>query len=153
MVIIITITIKVWLSSTCCVLTVLLQLMKVVNCDGRSQHKRLWFPIPEICCLEFFVKETDKAAVQCNLCNAKMAYHGSTSSMMEHIKRKHPLKIKDSKEGELGKKQKKIDIYTRKSVCSSERAAAITNLIAAYIHTTPEHVNMLVFLNKNFSLL
>lgn len=81
------------------------------------------------------------SAVKCRLCQSKMAYHGSTSSLKEHLKRKHPLQFSEA-EQPVAKKQKMIDTYTRRSTCSSDRAAVITNLVAGVIIRDLRPINM-----------
>ena len=39
---------------------------------------------------KFFEKKTDKT-VTCTVCSAVLKFHGGTSSMKEHLKRKHPV--------------------------------------------------------------
>ena len=52
----------------------------VSDVDGKKYKSQVW---------KFFTKKGEKA-VTCNVCNAGLAYHGSTSSMLQHLKRKHP---------------------------------------------------------------
>ena len=65
------------------------------------------------------------------LCNASLAYHGGTSPMLQHLKRKHlienPSKPPDKQ------RQTKLDVFSKKRVCSTERAGAISNQIANFI--------------------
>ncbi|KAL1276759.1 hypothetical protein QQF64_036382, partial [Cirrhinus molitorella] len=39
---------------------------------------------------ESFTKLKTKNAVVCNTCKAELAFHGSTTCVLEHLKRKHP---------------------------------------------------------------
>lgn len=87
--------------------------------------------------------------VQCQLCGEKnkdgrLAYHRGTSSMREHLKRRHPatLDIHDASHGEAKRKQRKIISYTRNLVCSNSRSIAITELIAYVIIKDLRPVNL-----------
>ena len=50
--------------------------------------------------------------MRCTICNAKLQYHGGTTSMKEHLRRKHPsddpFDASDRKH-----KQRKLDIFTK----------------------------------------
>ena len=48
----------------------------VSDVDGKKYKSQVW---------KFFMKK-GKKAVTCNVCNAVLAYHGSTSSMLQHLK-------------------------------------------------------------------
>ena len=77
---------------------------------------------------QFFHKSGDKT-VTCEVCQANLAYHGGTSSMKEHLKRKHPAEdpLKESERPAC--KQPKLDVFTKNRVCSPERSAIISDLI------------------------
>ena len=75
---------------------------------------------------KFFTKSGEKS-VACNICNAGLAYHGGTSSMLQHLKRKHPCEYIDKPEEK--QKQKKLDIFAKKCACSAERAGVISDRI------------------------
>ena len=62
---------------------------------------------------------------------ASLAYHGGTSSMLQHLSRKHPAKkiAKISDEH----KQTSLDGFTWKRTCSNKWAAAISDRIASFI--------------------
>ena len=77
--------------------------------------------------------EQEGASVSCSLCQTKLSYHGSTLSMKEHLKRKHPVDFENQAEKDVPRKQQKLDVFTRKSLCSTERAAIISNLKAGVI--------------------
>ena len=95
----------------------------------------------------FFTKKNAKSVV-CVLCSKSLVYHGGTSSMLQHLSRKHPAKniVKTSD----GRKQTSIDGFTRKRSCSNERAAAISDRIASFIVKDLRPINLVAgrgFLN------
>ena len=65
-----------------------------------------------------FFKNNGKKSVICSLCNASLAYHGGTSPMLQHLKRKHPVEnpIKPPDK----QRQTKLDVFSKKRVCSTE---------------------------------
>ena len=91
----------------------------VVNSDDAKKCKsQVW---------KFFNKKGERS-VTCSICNASLAYHGGTSSMLQHLKRKHPIEnpIKPADK----QKQTKLDVFSRKRVCSPEQASAVSDRIA-----------------------
>ena len=101
------------------------------NCDTSDQSMRdvdrkkyksqMW---------KFFMKKGEKT-VTCNTCNAGLVYHGGTSSMLQHLKKKHRCEhigIPEEKQ-----KQKKLDTFTRKHAGSAQRALIISNRICNMI--------------------
>ena len=76
------------------------------------------------------MKKGEKS-VTCNICNISLVYHGGTSSMLQHLKRKHPIEncVKPPDKQKLTK----LDIFSRKPVCSTEWAGAMNNGIAIMI--------------------
>ena len=56
----------------------------------------------------FFVKIIENS-VKCNLCNKMLAYHGGTSSILQHLDRKHPAQM-TKRSG--GCKQTSLDVFT-----------------------------------------
>ena len=86
----------------------------------------------------FFTKKNAKSVVV--LCSKSLVYHGGTSSMLQHLSRKHPAKniVKTSD----GRKQTSIDGFTRKRSCSNEQAAAISDRIASFIVKDLRPINL-----------
>ena len=74
------------------------------------------------------------------LCNASLAYHGGTSPILQHLKRKHlvenPIKPPDKQ------RQTKLDVFSKKRVCSTERAGAISDRIANFIIKDLRSINI-----------
>ena len=94
---------------------------------------------------KFFQKKSDPKLVTCSICRVDLAYHGGTSSMKEHLKRKHP--VEDSTIGKestssRSRKQAKLDVFTKKRSCSPQRAAVISDLIAQVIVKDLRPINM-----------
>ena len=80
----------------------------VSDVDGKKYKSQVW---------NFFTKK-GKKFVACNICNASLVYHGGTSSMLQHLKRKHPCEnIVKSVEKQ---KQTKLDVFAKKRACSAE---------------------------------
>ena len=77
---------------------------------------------------KFFERKGNRT-VECMLCHSNLAYHGGTSSMKEHLKRKHPA----DNPTEDGYKQRKLDVFAKKRSCSSERVGAISEQIVMMI--------------------
>ena len=80
--------------------------------------------------MEFFTK-SGKNSVTCNICNAGLAYHNGTSSLLQHLKRKHPCEYTDKPKKK--QKQKKLDIFAKKHACSAKQAGAISDRIGNMI--------------------
>ena len=89
---------------------------------GKKSRSAVW---------KFFEKKTD-TIVTCMVCSTTLQYHGGTSSMKEHLKRKHPgdnpFEPSDEK-----RKQSKLDVFTKNLPCSAERAGAISERVTRMI--------------------
>ena len=57
-----------------------------------------------------------KCRVSCNFCGEELAYHGATSTMNEHLKRKHSV------ETDQVPKPKQLKLDTARKTCTKERA-------------------------------
>ena len=59
----------------------------------------------------WFVKCDGRKKAKCNLCGKKLAFHGETTNLQEHLLVKHPLdyKYKGKEDGS----QKKLDVNAR----------------------------------------
>ncbi|XP_051976953.1 zinc finger BED domain-containing protein 4-like [Xyrauchen texanus] len=77
---------------------------------------------------ESFTKLTPKNAVVCNICKAELAFHGSTTCMLEHLKMKHPG---TREAGESSKKSSGPidDFFLRRNSCTPQQATALTESI------------------------
>ncbi|KAF3846149.1 hypothetical protein F7725_003227, partial [Dissostichus mawsoni] len=51
---------------------------------------------------DHFILDNVKKVVKCNICKGDLAWHGSTSSMMEHLKRKHVGVLEDDSTRQRG---------------------------------------------------
>ena len=70
-----------------------------------------------------------KCRVSCNFCGEELAYHGATSTMNEHLKRKHPVETDQAPKP----KQLKLDAYTARKTCTKERSNHINTLVMGMI--------------------
>ena len=70
-----------------------------------------------------------KCRVSCNFCGEELAYHGATSTMNEHLKRKHPVETDQAPKP----KQLKLDTYTARKTCTKERSNHINTLVMGMI--------------------
>ena len=70
-----------------------------------------------------------KCRVSCNFCGEELAYHGATSTMNEHLKRKHPVETDQAPKP----KQLKLDTYTAHKTCTKERSNHINTLVMGMI--------------------
>ena len=93
----------------------------------------------------FLQKGSDPKQVTCSICHADLAYHGGTSSMKEHLKRKHPAEdstIGKESSSSKSRKQARLDVFTKKRSCSPQRAAVISDLITQVIVKDLRPINM-----------
>ena len=67
------------------------------------------------------VMERPKCRVSCNFCGEELAYHGATSTMNEHLKRKHPVETYQAPKS----KQLKLDTCTAHKTCMKKRSNRI----------------------------
>lgn len=84
-----------------------------------------------------FEKLKEEKKAKCILCLRKLAYHGGTSNLREHLVKIHPLKYK-AKMGESSKaKQTSLDCVLKPRQCSESHSREITerviNMIAMEI--------------------
>ncbi|XP_061767894.1 E3 SUMO-protein ligase ZBED1-like [Nerophis ophidion] len=75
---------------------------------------------------EYFTLNTAKKTVSCKMCSMDLAWHGSTTSLREHLKRKHVL---STHEENSRKKQASISDLVERKVCTPKHAAALTDAI------------------------
>ncbi|KAJ4930290.1 hypothetical protein JOQ06_019295 [Pogonophryne albipinna] len=79
-----------------------------------------------------FILDNVKKVVKCNICKGDLAWHGSTSSMMEHLKRKHVGVLEDdsTRPKRSCASPTAMDQYLqRKRPVSLQQATALTNSI------------------------
>ncbi|KAK0139200.1 hypothetical protein N1851_024127 [Merluccius polli] len=74
---------------------------------------------------EHFTLKPSKKTVSCKMCSVDLAWHGSTTSLQEHLKRKHVGAIMD--EGNSRKTQPNITDFVQRKVCTPQQAAALTD--------------------------
>jgi len=105
-------------------------------CENLSKKKRprrsvVW---------KFFSTLQGRKLVQCQLCptgnkDGILAYHRGTSSMCEHLKRRHyttfcESTMNDSSDTPSASKQTRLDSFTHSVACSQAHSKAITNYVA-----------------------
>ncbi|XP_040900532.1 uncharacterized protein LOC121186018 [Toxotes jaculatrix] len=67
----------------------------------------------------FFKENKTTKQVKCAVCNAQLAYHGSTTAMHEHLKRQHPGILASTDKD--GSKQRRVDHFVlRRGVCTPQ---------------------------------
>jgi hypothetical protein len=62
------------------------------NAAENSASSRV--PRPRSVVWDRFSKRNDDKEVQCHICRENLVYKGTTSNMLEHLRRKHPYALK-----------------------------------------------------------
>uniref|UniRef100_H3AQ33 BED-type domain-containing protein n=1 Tax=Latimeria chalumnae TaxID=7897 RepID=H3AQ33_LATCH len=81
-----------------------------------------------------YFEKLNETTVQCNLCSTSFSYHKSTTSMLNHLKLKHPsANLENNTDCAYGKKQANITTFTALSWRCDQSHAERTVLIAKMI--------------------
>ncbi|XP_069374455.1 E3 SUMO-protein ligase ZBED1 isoform X1 [Paralichthys olivaceus] len=80
---------------------------------------------------EHFSLVTANKKITCKVCKADLAYHGSTSVMQEHLKRKHVGQLNETEsDSPRPKKRATMDPFLQKrQMCTPQRATALTESV------------------------
>ncbi|XP_059208582.1 E3 SUMO-protein ligase ZBED1-like [Centropristis striata] len=92
----------------------------------------------------FKLKKTENL-VQCVYCKIELAYHNSTSSMLQHLNRKHPFvnKTSSSEASTSTSSQQRMDSFVRHVPhCTVEEAAVLTESILNMLITDMRPLSM-----------
>ncbi|XP_060759497.1 E3 SUMO-protein ligase ZBED1-like [Neoarius graeffei] len=103
---------------------------------SRQRSSKVW---------EQFKKSGEKS-VQCNVCKAELAFHGSTTAMHEHLKRKHVI-VDGSDEGPSSSAKKarssSLDGFvTKPTRCTPHQANVLTESILNMLVTDMRPMSM-----------
>ncbi|KAG1955353.1 zinc finger BED domain-containing protein [Pimephales promelas] len=87
-------------------------------------------------------KEDNK--VQCLYCKIELAYHNSTSSMIQHLNRRHPFHAVSPSVAETSTSQRSMDSFVRPAQsCTVQEAAIFTESILNMLVTDMRPLSML----------
>ena len=75
-------------------------------------------------------KGKSKYRISCKFCGEELAYHGATTAMNEHLKRKHPV---DAQADQPKPKQMKLESFTSRKVCTKGRTDRINLLFQCVV--------------------
>ncbi|KAM7389463.1 hypothetical protein PAMP_023440 [Pampus punctatissimus] len=86
----------------------------------RTKTSKVW---------EHFSLDTANKKITCKVCKAELAYHGSTSVMHEHLKRKHVGQLNETEsDSPRPKKRATMDPFLQKmQMCTPQQATAFTD--------------------------
>ena len=100
--------------------------------DGVNRQSKIWVHFKPI-----EKNDQDKSYTECKIdgCNEKLVYHNTTSSMIKHVKWKHPEKYSEfENKCSSAKKQTTLNSEGFKiNPLSSDKMQAITNAIGKFI--------------------
>ena len=113
----------------------------IADSESSSSKKKAicWKYIEKVLNSENSSKGKAKYRVSCTFCGEELAYHGATSAMHEHLKRKHPIETADD---QPKPKQMKLDTFTSRKTCTKERSDRINTLVVGVIVRDLRPVNI-----------
>ena len=97
-----------------------------------SKKATCWKYFEKVLNSENSTKGKAKYRVSCTFCGDKLAYHGETSAMHEHLKRKHPIETAADQLQPKAAKQMKLEAFTARKT-SKERDDHINTLVTGVI--------------------
>ncbi|XP_061770688.1 zinc finger BED domain-containing protein 4-like [Nerophis ophidion] len=89
---------------------------------------------------EFFTLNTVKKTVSCKTCSIDLAWHGSTTSLREPLKRKHVGSMDEEKNSR--KKQASIRDLVQRKVYTPQQGAALTDSVLNMLVTDMRPLSM-----------
>ena len=79
----------------------------------------------------YSLEKIDEDTVKCKICSTTLRYNGSTGSMLNHLKLKHPCATTEKHASTT--RQSTLGSFLSRKTCNPERSQQITELIAEMI--------------------